>query len=116
MPPAAKIKKTGSGLEYEVIKEGTGAKPTRSDEVEVHYTGWLTDGTVFDSSHARGETTSFRVGGVIPGWTEGLQIMKVGATYKFVIPGHMAYGERGSPPTIGPNATLVFLVELKAIK
>jgi FKBP-type peptidyl-prolyl cis-trans isomerase len=110
-----KVQTTASGLKYEVIKAGEGAVPVAADTVTVHYTGWLTDGTLFDSSNARGETTSFPLGGVIPGWTEGLQLMKPGGIYLFEIPGNIAYGFRGSPPLIGPNATLIFIVELVKI-
>ncbi|MHC4548269.1 MAG: FKBP-type peptidyl-prolyl cis-trans isomerase [Planctomycetota bacterium] len=111
-PDPAKQIKRESGLAYEVLQKGTGASPKRNDTVKVHYTGWLSDGTVFDSSHARGEPATFRLGGVIAGWTEGLQLMQEGARYRFVIPPAIAYGARGSPPTIPPNATLVFEVEL----
>jgi FKBP-type peptidyl-prolyl cis-trans isomerase len=108
----AKAKKTDSGLEYEIISAGDGDKPTAASRVTVHYSGWLTDGTPFDSSIERGQPSSFAVGGVIKGWTEGLQLMSVGSTFLFRIPPDLAYGERGSPPTIGPNQTLIFYVEL----
>lgn len=106
---------TASGLKYKVVKEGTGAMPKAEDTVEVHYTGKLLDGTVFDSSVERGETISFPLNGVIKGWTEGLQLMKEGAKYEFIIPPYLAYGERGTGP-IGPNATLYFEVELFKVK
>ncbi|MCB9885236.1 MAG: FKBP-type peptidyl-prolyl cis-trans isomerase [Planctomycetes bacterium] len=113
----AKLKTTGSGLIYEVIEQGTGASPTAADTVTAHYTGWLLEnGKMFDSSHARGEPTEFPLGGVIKGWTEGLQLMQVGGKYLFTIPASLGYGERGAPPTIPANATLVFLVELVSIK
>jgi FKBP-type peptidyl-prolyl cis-trans isomerase FklB len=101
-----------SGLQYKVITEGTGPTPKLDDTVTVNYEGKLPDGTVFDSSYKRGEPATFPVTGVIPGWTEGLQLMKEGAKYEFVIPPTLAYGERGAGPVIGPNATLLFTVEL----
>ncbi|MDC8012295.1 FKBP-type peptidyl-prolyl cis-trans isomerase [Tahibacter soli] len=110
----AGVKTTASGLQYEVIKQGTGPKPKDTDTVEVHYTGTLLDGTKFDSSVDRGQPTSFPLKGVIPGWTEGLQLMPVGSKYKFYIPANLAYGENGPGP-IGPNATLTFEVELLKI-
>lgn len=110
----AGVKTTASGLQYEVIKQGTGPKPKDTDTVEVHYTGKLIDGTTFDSSVERGQPTSFPLKGVIPGWTEGLQLMPVGSKFKFYIPSNLAYGENGPGP-IGPNATLTFEVELLKI-
>lgn len=106
---------TKSGLQYSVIKEGTGAKPKATDKVKVHYRGTLIDGKEFDSSIARGEPAEFPVNGVIAGWTEALQLMKVGSKYRLVIPSSLAYGERGAGPDIGPGAVLVFEVELLAI-
>ena len=104
-------KETESGLLYQVLKAGNGAKPTADDEVEVHYHGTLVDGEVFDSSRDRGETAKFKVGQVIAGWTEALQLMEVGAKWKLFIPAELAYGKRGSN-SIGPNEALTFEVEL----
>lgn len=106
---------TESGLQYEVITAGTGAKPTADDQVRVHYHGTLIDGTVFDSSVDRGEPATFGVGQVIKGWTEALQLMSVGSKWKVFIPSELAYGERGAGNDIGPNSTLVFEVELLEI-
>lgn len=103
---------TPSGLKCETVTEGSGKSPGPTDRVTVHYAGWLTDGTPFDSSYARGETIAFPLNGVIAGWTEGVQLMKEGGTHRFVIPPELAYGSQGAPPVIGPNATLVFQVEL----
>jgi FKBP-type peptidyl-prolyl cis-trans isomerase len=103
---------TTSGLQYEVISEGSGEQPTAADNVTVHYRGTLIDGTEFDSSFKRGEPTSFQLNRVIPGWTEGVQLMKEGATYRFFVPSGLAYGERGAGANIGPNETLIFDVEL----
>ena len=116
MPPADQLQKTASGLQYQVVKEGTGPRPTAADRVSVLYTGWMTDGTLFDSGHARGSTTTFPLRGVIPGWTEGVQLMKVGSIYRFVIPPNLAYGSRPPGTVIKPNATLVFLIELVRIE
>ena len=110
------VKTTASGLQYEVMTEGTGPSPTADDKVTVNYKGTLLDGTVFDSSYDRGQPVSFPLGSVIPGWTEGLQLMKTGSKYKFYIPSGLAYGERGAGPKIGPNATLTFEVELISIE
>jgi FKBP-type peptidyl-prolyl cis-trans isomerase FklB len=101
-----------SGLQYRVMEEGEGASPKATDQVTVHYRGTLIDGTEFDSSHRRGQPATFNVSGVIPGWTEGLQLMKPGARYQFFIPPNLAYAERGSGPLIEPNAALIFDVEL----
>ena len=106
---------TESGLQYEVLEEGSGASPSAEDEVTVHYHGTLLDGTVFDSSVDRGEPATFPLNRVIPGWTEGLQLMKTGAKYKFFIPSSLAYGPRGAGGDIGPNETLIFEVELLSI-
>lgn len=108
-------KMTASGLQYAVIKEGTGAKPTAQSKVMVHYHGMLPNGDVFDSSAERGQPTSFGLNQVIPGWTEGLQLMSVGSKYKLYIPSNLAYGERGSGPKIGPNQDIEFIVELLEI-
>ena len=107
---------TDSGLQYKVLAEGDGASPSESDTVEVHYEGTLLDGSVFDSSYQRGEPVSFPVNGVIPGWTEALQMMKVGSKWKLFIPSELAYGAGGAGQMIGPNAALVFEVELLGIK
>jgi len=107
---------TDSGLQYEVLEAADGAKPTVEDTVTVHYSGSLTNGTVFDSSYQRGEPTQFPLRGVIPGWTEGLQLMNVGSKFRFVIPSELAYGERGAGQSIGPGETLVFDVELLEIQ
>jgi FKBP-type peptidyl-prolyl cis-trans isomerase FklB len=110
------VKTTASGLQYKAIKSGTGKTPKASDTVKVHYHGTLIDGTVFDSSVDRGEPISFPVGGVIPGWTEALQLMKEGDKWQIVLPSKIAYGEQGAGPKIGPNSVLVFEVELLAIE
>lgn len=106
------VKTTASGLQYVVEKEGEGAQPTAEDEVTVHYTGKLIDGTVFDSSVNRGEPATFPLNRVIPGWTEGVQLMKEGAKYTFFIPSDLAYGPQGVPNAIPPHSTLIFEVEL----
>lgn len=106
---------TESGLQYQVVELGTGPKPVATDMVKVHYRGTLLNGEEFDSSYARGEPISFQLDQVIPGWTEGVQLMPVGSKFKFFIPSSLAYGEAGGGP-IGPNATLVFDVELLGIE
>ncbi|MCH5231228.1 MAG: FKBP-type peptidyl-prolyl cis-trans isomerase [Muribaculaceae bacterium] len=107
---------TDSGLQYVVEKEGEGKQPTATSEVTVHYTGKLIDGTVFDSSINRGEPTTFPLNRVIPGWTEGLQLMKEGGKYTFFIPSDLAYGPNGIPNVIPPHSTLIFDVELISVK
>jgi len=106
---------TASGLQYKVIKMGTGAKPTLNDKITAHYHGTLIDGTVFDSSVDRGQPASFPVSGVIPGWTEALQLMPVGSKWTLYLPSNLAYGEKGAGGKIGPNSALVFDVELISI-
>jgi FKBP-type peptidyl-prolyl cis-trans isomerase FklB len=105
-----------SGLQYKVIEEGTGKSPEPGDQVTVHYRGTLVDGTEFDSSYERGEPVTFPVGGVIPGWTEALQLMKEGAKWQLFIPPSLAYGEKGAGQVIGPNSTLIFDVELISVQ
>jgi FKBP-type peptidyl-prolyl cis-trans isomerase FklB len=109
------VKATATGLQYKVLKEGSGAQPKPSDTVTVNYRGTLVDGTEFDSSYKRGQPASFPVGGVIPGWTEALQLMKVGSKYQLFIPAKLAYGEQGRPG-IPPNSLLIFEVELMDVK
>ncbi len=106
---------TESGLQYEILNAGNGAKPTTADQVTVHYHGMLTDGTVFDSSIDRGEPATFGVTQVIKGWTEALQLMSIGDKWKLTIPSNLAYGDQGAGGMIGPGATLIFEVELLAI-
>ena len=106
---------TSTGLQYTVITKGDGVQPKETDNVTVHYHGTLLDGTVFDSSVERGQPATFPVNGVIPGWIEALQLMNVGSKYKLFIPSNLAYGERGAGGAIGPNATLIFEVELISI-
>lgn len=110
------VKVTDSGLQYEILNEGDGPIPKASDKVRVHYHGTLIDGTVFDSSIERGEPIVFPVTGVIAGWVEALQMMKVGAVWKLYIPSSLAYGERGAGAAIGPNVSLIFKVELLGIE
>lgn len=111
------VKTLPSGLQYKVIKAGTGKKPKLTDTVTVNYRGTLIDGTEFDSSYKRGQPATFQVNGVIPGWTEALQLMEQGAKWQLFIPSNLAYGERGAPGgAIGPNATLIFEIELISIQ
>lgn len=110
------VKTTASGLQYKVITEGTGPKPTPNDTVVCNYRGTLIDGKEFDSSYKRGEAATFPIGGVIKGWTEALQLMPVGSKWQLFIPSDLAYGERGAGAEIGPNSTLIFEVELISIK
>jgi FKBP-type peptidyl-prolyl cis-trans isomerase FklB len=110
------VKTTASGLQYKVIKDGTGAQPKATDMVTVNYRGTLIDGTEFDSSFKRGQPATFPVNGVIKGWTEALQLMKQGSKYQLFIPSNLAYGERAMGPDIGPNSTLIFEVDLQDVK
>jgi FKBP-type peptidyl-prolyl cis-trans isomerase FklB len=110
------VKTLQSGLQYKVIKAGIGKKPKLNDNVMTHYRGTLIDGTEFDSSYKRGQPATFQVSGVIPGWTEALQLMEEGAKWQLFIPSNLAYGERGAGGVIGPNATLIFEIELISIQ
>ena len=110
------VKTTASGLQYKVVKDGNGAQPKASDTVTVNYRGTLINGTEFDSSYKRGQPATFPVNGVIKGWTEALQLMKVGSKYQLFIPANLAYGDRAMGPALGPNSTLIFEVELVGIQ
>jgi len=110
------VQVTASGLQYKIVEPGEGTTPKSTDMVTVHYRGTLIDGTQFDSSYDRGQPATFPVAGVIPGWTEALQLMKPGAKYQLFIPADLAYGERGAGRDIGPNSTLIFDVELVAVE
>jgi FKBP-type peptidyl-prolyl cis-trans isomerase FklB len=110
------VKTLPSGLQYKVIKAGTGKKPAATDTVTTHYRGTLIDGTEFDSSFKRGKPATFPVSGVIPGWTEALQLMEEGAKWQLFVPSNLAYGERGAGQVIGPHTTLIFEVELISIQ
>ncbi len=116
LPPEEELTTTASGLKYKVVREGAGTKPTAANEVVAHYAGWLTDGTPFDNSYDRGQPSTFPLSRVIPGWTEGLQLMAPGAMVIFVIPSDLGYGPGGSPPKIPGGATLVFAVELVDVR
>lgn len=107
---------TASGLQYKVIQEGTGKSPKLNDIVKCNYTGKLLDGTIFDSSYNRGQPAEFSLNGVIPGWKEGLQLMKEGGKYELYVPSNLAYGARGAGQKIGPNSTLIFDIELLAVE
>lgn len=111
----AGVKTLPSGLQYEVLNEGSGKTPSASDKVTTHYHGTLIDGTVFDSSYERGQPATFPVNGVIAGWTEALQLMKEGAKWRLYIPSNLAYGSQGAGDVIGPNTTLIFDVELISV-
>ena len=108
--------KTNSGLQYRILRKGTGAKPKATNQVNVNYHGWLDNGNVFDSSYRRKEPISFGLNQVIPGWTEGMQLVGEGGMIELTIPHDLGYGERGSPPVIPPKATLHFLVELLKVQ
>lgn len=107
---------TPSGLKYRILRKGTGANPKATNTVEVHYHGWLDNGQKFDSSYDRGETIEFPLNAVIPGWTEGMQLVGKGGMIELEIPSNLGYGPRGAPPVIPPNATLHFIVELHDVK
>jgi len=110
------VKTLPSGLQYKVIKAGTGKKPKLNDTVKVNYRGTLIDGTEFDSSYKRGQPVSFQVSGVIPGWTEAVQLMEEGAKWQLFVPSNLAYGQRGAGRVIGPNTALIFEIELVSIQ
>lgn len=110
------VETTDTGLQYRVLEQGDGKQPDATDTVEVHYEGWTIDGEVFDSSFKRGESISFGLNQVIPGWTEGLQLMNEGSTYELTIPSDLGYGAAGAGGSIPPNATLVFKVQLIAVQ
>ncbi len=112
LPSSEDCTTSDSGLKHQIVQEGAGAVPGPFETVSVHYAGWLTNGTLFDSSYSRGKPITFPLNRVIPGWGEGLQLMKVGGTSRFIISPELGYGARGAPPAIGPNETLVFQVEL----
>jgi hypothetical protein len=115
-PAASPVQTTASGLQYQVLRQCEGARPTATQSVTVHYRGTLQDGTEFDSSYSRGTPATFGLNQVIAGWTEGLQLMPVGSRFRFIIPPNLGYGEAGSPPVIPANATLNFEVELLSIQ
>jgi FKBP-type peptidyl-prolyl cis-trans isomerase FklB len=110
------VKTTASGLQYKVLKEGSGKSPGAKDTVVCNYRGTLIDGTEFDSSYKHGGPATFALKHVIPGWTEGVQLMKEGSKYQFFIPSHLAYGINGAGDVIGPNETLIFEIELLTVK
>lgn len=114
--PQTEFSSTPSGLKYRVLREGTGRKPTPSDFVSVSYRGWLDDGNEFDSSYNRNEPTNFPLNGVIPGWTEGMQLVGEGGKIELEIPSDLGYGPQGMPGAIPPNATLHFIVELHRVR
>ena len=110
------VQTTASGLQYEILKAGTGDKPVATNTVTVHYTGTLIDGSEFDSSYSRNAPATFPLGGTIQGWVEGVQLMSVGSHYRFVIPSELAYGDRGAGQLIKPGDTLIFSIELLSIQ